>query len=73
MFILNKFSAALTYYYFLTNLITFGQNALFKRFIDDEEILQKLNEKKAKPKKKKSNWQKRLEEAQKKRGYRPKK
>ncbi|MBN1598023.1 MAG: membrane protein insertase YidC [Bacteroidales bacterium] len=61
MFILNKFSAGLTYYYFLANLITFGQNLLFKQFIDEEELLQKLESKKAKPKKK-SNFQRRMEE-----------
>ena len=68
MFILNKFSAALTYYYFLTNIITFGQNFLFKRLVNDEEILRKLNEKKGKEPKKKSNWQKRMELAAKQRG-----
>lgn len=72
MFILNRFSAALTYYYFLTNVITFGQNLLFKHFVNDEEILRKLNDKKSKkPQKKKSSWQKRLEDSAKKRGYRP--
>ena len=66
LFILNDFSAALTYYYFLANLITFGQNALFKVFVNEEEVLRKLQEKKAKAKpKKKSKWQQRLEEMQK--------
>jgi YidC/Oxa1 family membrane protein insertase len=64
MLILNNFSAALTYYYFLANLITLGQNAIFKRFTDEEKILAKINAKKAKPKKK-SGFQKRLEELQK--------
>ncbi len=60
MFILNKFSAGLTYYYFLANIITFAQNLLFKQFIDEDELLRKLESKKAKPKKK-SNFQKRME------------
>lgn len=64
MLILNNFSAALTYYYFLANLITLGQNAIFKRFTDEEKILQRINSKKAKPVKK-SGFQKRLEELQK--------
>lgn len=64
MLILNNFSAALTYYYFLANLITLGQNALFKRFTDEEKILAKINLKKALPKKK-SGFQKRLENLQK--------
>ncbi len=61
MFVLNRFSAGLTYYYFLANLITFGQNILFKQFVDEEALLKKLESKKAKPRKK-SNFQKRLEE-----------
>ena len=62
MFILNNFSAALTYYYFLANLITLGQNLIFKNFIiDEEKILKKINARKAKPRKK-SKWQQRLEE-----------
>jgi YidC/Oxa1 family membrane protein insertase len=61
MFILNNFSAALTYYYFLANVITLGQNFLFKQFTDEEAILKKINSRKAKPRKK-SKWQARLEE-----------
>ena len=73
MFVLNKYSAGLTYYYFLTNLITIGQNMLFKNFIDEEELLRKLESKKAKPKTK-SKWQKRLEELSRQQGgYKPKK
>ncbi len=63
LFMLNNYSAGLTYYYFLANLITFGQNALFKAFINEEEVLKKLEAKKAKPKKK-SKWQQRIEEIQ---------
>ena len=61
MVFLNNFSAALTYYYFLANLITLAQNFLFKQFTDEEKILKKINARKAKPKKK-SKWQSRLEE-----------
>ncbi|MGC9343412.1 MAG: membrane protein insertase YidC [Bacteroidales bacterium] len=68
MVILNNFSAGLTYYYFLANLITLGQNFLFKQFVDEEALRKKLHAKKAKPKKK-SGFQKRLEEAAKQRGY----
>lgn len=64
MFFLNKFSAALTYYYFLANVITFGQNYLFKLFIDEDALLKKLQAKKAKPHKK-SKWQQRIEDMQK--------
>ena len=72
MFILNSYSAGLTYYYFLANMITYGQNFIFKRFVNEEEILKKLNENKKKPVKK-SGFQKRLEEAAKARGYKPSK
>mgnify|MGYP006284339615 CR=1 FL=1 len=68
MFILNNFSAGLTYYYFLANIITFGQNLISKRFIDEEAVLRKLNENKKKPAKK-SKFQQRLEDAAKQRGY----
>jgi len=64
MFILNNFSAGLTYYYFLANLITLGQNLVFKSFIDEEKILKKINSKKNKPAKK-SRFAQRLEQLQK--------
>jgi YidC/Oxa1 family membrane protein insertase len=67
MFILNKFSAGLTYYYFLANMITFGQNYLFNYFIDEDELLKKLQAKKPKVVNK-SNFQKRLEQMAKQRG-----
>jgi len=70
MFILNNFSAGLTYYYFLANMITFGQNAVIKHYVDDEAILKKLHENKKKPVKK-SKFQARIEEAAKQRGYKP--
>lgn len=68
MLILNNFSSGLTYYYFLANMITLGQNYLFKQFIDEEQLRKKLHAKKAKAKPK-SNFQKRIEEAAKQRGY----
>jgi YidC/Oxa1 family membrane protein insertase len=64
MFILNNFSAGLTYYYFLANVITLGQNLLFKRFIDEEKIMKKINARKNKPAKK-SKFAQRLEALQK--------
>jgi len=69
MFVLNKYSAGLTYYYFLANVITIIQNEIFKRSIDEEKLLQQLNENKKKPVKK-SSFQARLEEAARKKGYR---
>ena len=70
MLFLNNFSAALNYYYFLANLITFGQNMIAKAFVNEDEILQKVHEKKKIPVKK-SKWQQRLEEAAKAKGYNP--
>jgi len=64
MLILNNFSAGLTYYYFLANVITLLQNFLFKHFVDEEKILRRINEKKSKPVKK-SRLAQRLEEIQK--------
>ncbi len=70
MVILNNFSSGLTYYYFLANMITFGQNIISKRFINADEVLAKLEENKKKPLKK-SKWQQRLEAAAKQRGINP--
>lgn len=68
MFILNNFSAGLTYYYFLANIITFGQNLIFKQFIDDEKLLSKMEARKSKVKKK-SGFQSKLAKMAKNRGY----
>jgi YidC/Oxa1 family membrane protein insertase len=70
MVILNNFSSGLTYYYFLANMITFGQNIISKRFINADEVLATFEENKKKPLKK-SKWQQRLEAAAKQRGINP--
>jgi YidC/Oxa1 family membrane protein insertase len=70
MLILNNFSSGLTYYYFLANMITYGQNILSKRFINADAVLATLEENKKKPLKK-SKWQQRLESAAKQRGINP--
>ncbi len=61
LFIFNSYASALSYYYFLTNMITFGQIGIIKRFVDDEAILRKINENKKKPRKK-SKFQARMEQ-----------
>jgi len=38
LFVLNSFPAGLSYYYFVSNLITFGQQAIIKRFVDEDKI-----------------------------------
>jgi membrane protein insertase, YidC/Oxa1 family, N-terminal domain len=68
MFFLNSFSAGLTYYYFLANVITIGQNEIFRRMIDEEKLLKKIHANKAKPQKK-SKFQERLEKMARERGY----
>lgn len=66
MFFLNNFSSGLTYYYFLSNVITIAQQLLIARFIDDKAIRDKLETKKEKrSNKKKSGFSARLEEAMK--------
>lgn len=66
----NNYASGLSYYYFLANVITFGQNFAFRKLVDDDAIHKKLQENKKKPKKK-SNFQKRLEDMAKERGYQP--
>ena len=68
LFIFNSFAAGLSYYFFLSNLITLGQTLAIRNFVDDEAIHKKLKENKKKPKKK-SKLQSRLEDAAKKKGY----
>ncbi|MDK2979484.1 MAG: YidC/Oxa1 family rane protein insertase, partial [Bacteroidales bacterium] len=70
LFFFNGYSAGLSYYYFLSNVITMGQTLIIRRFVDDESLLKKLHENKKKPVKK-SKWQQRLEEAAKQKGYKP--
>lgn len=38
MFMLNSFSAGLSFYYFVSNLVTFAQQAIIKRFVDEDKI-----------------------------------
>ncbi len=64
----NNYASGLTYYYFLGNMITFGQNVLIRKFFVDEVKLHKqIEENKKKPVViKKSGFQKRLEDMAKK-------
>lgn len=49
--VFNDYAAGLSYYYFLANMITFGQQFAIRRWLNEEKILQKIKEKKEKPKK----------------------
>jgi YidC/Oxa1 family membrane protein insertase len=66
LFFLNSNAAALSYYYFISNMITFGQMALMRRFVDEKAIRAKIEDNKKKPVKT-SGFLQRLEAAQKKR------
>jgi YidC/Oxa1 family membrane protein insertase len=69
--IFNNYASGLSYYYFLANVITFGQMFVFRKAINEDKLRTKIEANKKRPAKKKSGFQKRLEEAAKKRGYKP--
>ena len=59
---LNNYSAGLSWYYFLANMITFGQTWVMQKFVIDSDALHaKIQENKKKPKKI-SKFQERLEQ-----------
>ena len=68
LFWFNDYAAALSYYYFLTLLITIVQTYVIKRTINPEEVLNRLKTAKVQKTPTKSRFQQRLEEAAKKRG-----
>lgn len=73
LFWFNNYACGLSYYYFLANIITFGQTMIIRRFVDDKKILKQLETNKAKPTKR-SKFQEKLEQMAKQRGYKlPKK
>ena len=62
--IFNNYSSGLSYYYMLVNIITFIQMFVFRKMINEDKVRATIEENKRKPQKK-SNFMKRLEEAQK--------
>ena len=68
LFILNSYSAGLSYYYFLANVITIGQMYIFRKMTDEDKIRAQIQMNKKKPAKAKSGFQKKLEEMAKQRG-----
>ncbi len=64
-FICNNFSAALSYYYLLSNIITMGMTWYIRKFVVTEEKVRAQMLLNANKPKQKSKWQQRLEEAQK--------
>lgn len=65
--VLNSYPCGLSYYYLLANLITFGQQFIFTKAINEDAIRSKIEMNKKKPKKE-SAFQKRLEEMAKQQG-----
>ncbi len=67
MFVLNSFPSGLTYYYFLSNIVTFTMQWGIRKTLNDDLILAKIQEKRSNPKSGKkggSKFQKRLEDMQ---------
>ncbi len=60
----NNYASGLSYYYFVSLLITILQTFAFRKFVNEEKVLAKLKENQKKPRKK-SGFMARLEEAQK--------
>ncbi|MBG8555342.1 membrane protein insertase YidC [Hymenobacter guriensis] len=66
LFVLNSFSAGLTWYYLVSNVVTLAQQAITRRFVDDKKIRAQLDANKVKNKDKKpGGFQARLAEAMK--------
>lgn len=68
MFVLNSFAAGLSFYYFVSNLVTFAQQAIIKRFVDEDKIKAVMEEHKKKIMSgdgKKSKFMTKLQEAMK--------
>ena len=62
LFIFNDYASGLSYYYFLSLLITIVQTWIFRRVIDEKKVREQLLANARKPRKK-SGWMARLEEA----------
>jgi len=68
LFVLNSYSSGLTFYYFISNLVTFSQQAIIRRFVDEKKIKVVLEENRKKNltgSGKKSKFMSKLEDAMK--------
>ena len=68
LFVLNSFPASLSFYYLVSNVVSFGQQFLIKRFVDEEKIKKVMDEhrkKQAVSGGKKSSFISKLEDAMK--------
>ncbi len=62
--VLNDYASGLTWYYFVSNMITFGQQYAIRKMVDDKKLHAQIAESRKKPVVK-SNFQKKMEEAMK--------
>jgi YidC/Oxa1 family membrane protein insertase len=68
MGVLNNVASGLNYYYFLANMMTFGQQYAIRLFVDDKKLHKQIQDNKKKPEgAKKSKFQQKLEDMQKER------
>jgi len=66
LFVLNSYASGLTWYYFVSNIITFGQQFITRNFVDETKLRAQLDANKIKNKDKKpGGFQARLAEAMK--------
>ena len=66
LFVLNSYASGLTFYYFISNMVTYGQTVLFRKLINEDKVKKILDENRKKNvNKKKSKFQLKLEEAMK--------
>ncbi len=66
IFFLNSFASGLTYYYFISNVITIAQQNIIKKFVNDDKLLLTIAEKqKQNENKKPSSFQQRIQDAMK--------
>jgi len=66
MFVLNSFPAGLTFYYFVSNVVTIAQQLLIKKFVNEDKIrniLEENRKKNANGEKKQTKFQKYLEKS----------
>lgn len=62
--VLNDYASGLTWYYFVSNMVTFGQQAILRRTVNDKKLHAQIAEARKKPVKK-SAFQERMELAMK--------
>ena len=69
LFVLNSFPSGLTFYYFVSNMVTFGQQAIIRKFVDEDKIKAIMEENRKKNAAsgggKKSNFMTKLQDAMK--------